>query len=239
MKKIFYKSPTILSCVGCIGVVITSVYASKATLKADKLLKDAENSKGEKLTKLETAKIVVHTYAVPVIFGVSTIACVLGSNVLNKKNQATLMSMYALADNSFKEYRKKLIELHGKEIDDEVMDSVIREHCEYHQIHSDTPDKKMRFYEPLSKRFIYAYEREIIDAEYHLNRNFVLRGYSPLNEFFEFLGINKTDYGDDVGWTSSYGYYWIDFEHHYARDEKGVYFVIDSMFPPDDGYLEC
>lgn len=112
MKKIFYKSPTILS---CIGVVITSVYASKATLKADKLLKDAENSKGEKLTKIETVKIVVPTYAVPVIFGASTIACILGSNVL-------------------------------KEIDDEVIDSVIRENCSYHQINSDIPDKKMRIY---------------------------------------------------------------------------------------------
>ena len=83
------------------------------------------------------------------------------------------------------------------------------------------------------------YEREIIDAEYHLNRNFVLRGYAPLNEFYEFLGLPKTEYGEMVGWTISDGYYWIDFEHRLiSRDDGGAdMYAIDMIFPPEPDFM--
>ena len=103
----------------------------------------------------------------------------------------------------------------------------------------DAPDDKVVFYEELSGESIVCYEREIMDAEYHLNRNFALRGYAALNEFYEFLGLPKTDYGDAVGWSMSYGYSWIDFEHRLInRDDGGTpIYSIDMIFPPDDDYL--
>ncbi len=79
-----------------------------------------------------------------------------------------------------------------------------------------------------------------MDAEYHLNRNFVLRGVASLNEFYAFLGLPETRYGDEVGWTVADGYSWIDFEHRLvSRDDGGDdVCVIDMLFPPHAGYLD-
>ena len=79
-----------------------------------------------------------------------------------------------------------------------------------------------------------------MDAEYHLNRNFVQRGYASLNEFYEFLGLPQTKYGDEVGWTCTDGYCWIDFEHRLiSRDDGGTeVYAIDMLFPPDAHYLD-
>lgn len=237
LSNVRLKIPTILTCVGAIGVVLTSVSASKATLKADKLLKEATNSKKEELTTSEILKIVTPIYVPSILIGASTIACIFGANILNKRAQASLASAYALLDEAFKEYRKKLIELHGEEADIEIRDAIAREHCNYHQIGLDTPDTKMKFYEPISDRFIYAYEKEIMDAEYHLNRNFVLRGYSPLNEFYKFLGLPETEEGDKLGWSCDYGYCWIDFEHRLVENDGDPYYRIVSIFAPDEEYL--
>ena len=38
----------------------------------------------------------------------------------------------------------------------------------------------------------------------------ILRGYTVLNELYDFLGIEQTDYSDKLGWTPmDDGEYWI------------------------------
>ena len=120
--KLFFKrnSSTILTCVGSIGVVTTAVLAVKATPKAIRLLESAEEEKGEELTTLETVKIAGPAYIPAAITGVSTIACIFGANILSKCQQASLMSAYALIENSYKEYKNKLKVLYGDDADKEI-----------------------------------------------------------------------------------------------------------------------
>lgn len=234
------SSPTILTCIGASGVVVTAVMVAKATPKAMTLLERAKWEKGEKLEPLEIIAIAGPAYIPSAIVGITTIGCIFGANALNRKQQASLTSAYALLNNYHKEYRNKLIELHGKETDIEVRNAMARVHCNYHQIDMDVPDGKVIFYDEISGKSILRYEREVMDAEYHLNRNFVLRGYASLNEFYEFLGLPQTKYGDEVGWTYTDGYCWIDFEHRLiSRDDGGTeVYAIDMLFPPDAHYLD-
>lgn len=179
---------------------------------------------------------VVPIYIPTIIFGTSTIMCILGANALNKKQQASLISAYALARNYHKEYRDKLIELYGEKTDIEVRNAMAREHCNYHQLKLNVPDKKVVFYDEISGKSIVRYEREIMDAEYHLNRNFTMRGYAFLNEFYYFLGLPASEYGGEVGWSMSSGIMWIDFEHRLIEksDDGGLAcYSIDMVFPPD------
>lgn len=239
--KVFFRknSPTILTCIGAGGMIATVVLAVKATPRAMKLLEDAENEKGEGLTKTEVIVTAGPAYIPATIIGLSSIACVFGANVLNKNQSASLASAYALLENSYKEYREKLIELYGKEADKEIRDAIIRDHCEYHVIDCDIPEDKLVWVDEISGNSVVRYEREIIDAEYHLNRNFTMRGYASLNEFYEFLGLPTTDYGDAVGWSISDGIYWIDFEHRLvSRDDGGPsVYAIGMVFGPDEDYL--
>lgn len=233
------RAPTILTCIGAFGVVVTAVSAAKATPKYLYLRERAEREKNEELTYSEVFQIVLQTYAPSFIFGTATIGCIFGANVLNKQKQASLASAYALLNSSYKEYREKLIDLHGKETDIEVRNAMAREHCDVCITDLDVPDGKVIFYDELSGETFVRYEREVMDAEYHLNRNFVLRGYASLNEFYMFLGLPQTNLGEVLGWTCTYGYSWIDFEHRLVtRDDGGPdIYAIDMVFGPDDKYL--
>ena len=79
-----------------------------------------------------------------------------------------------------------------------------------------------------------------MNAEYHLNRNYILRGYSYLNEFYEFLGIEDTDYGSVLSWApNDDGMYRIDFDHRKLIMEDGLeVYIIEMSFEPTYDFLE-
>ena len=85
---------------------------------------------------------------------------------------------------------------------------------------------------------------EVTEAELHLNRNYQLRGYCELNELYEFLGLEPTEYGATVGWGMGvgfefYGYSWIDFEHELTTMPDGLEcFVLDMPFLPTADFMD-
>ena len=81
---------------------------------------------------------------------------------------------------------------------------------------------------------------QVMNAEYHLNRNYILRGYFYLNEFYEFLGIEETDYGSVLGWAQNDdGMYWIDFNHRKLIMEDGLeVYIIEMPFDPTYDFPE-
>lgn len=223
------NASTILTIVGGIGVVGTAVLAVKATPKALALVEEAEVEKGEKLGKWETVKVAGPAYIPAIATGVGTLICVFGANVLNKRNQAALTSAYALIDNAYKEYKGKLKELYGEEAHNKIVDAIAVEKAEDIRVCSynltsycdlsvaDGTSEPRLFYDEYSNRFFETTVEQVMNAEYHLNRNFVLRGFVYLNEFYEFLGLEPTDYGSKVGWSIDDDcMFWIDFNHHKA-----------------------
>lgn len=234
------RAPTVLTCLSAAGVIATTIMAVKETPKALKLLDEAKEEKGEELTKVEIICVAAPVYIPSFVMGLATISCMFSANVLNKRKQASLTSAYALLENYHKNYRKTLIDLHGEEADIEVRTEMARKSCSYHCIDLDIPDEKVVFYDEISGESIVRYERDIIDAEYHFNRNFTMRGYASLNEFYDFLGLPQTDYGDEVGWSMSSGIMWVDFEHRLiSRDDGGRdIYMIDMVFSPESDYLD-
>lgn len=108
--RLFVKrnASTILTGLGSIGVVATSIMAVKATPKALRLIEEAETKKGEKLTKWEKVKVSSPSYISTIGLGIATVTCIIGAEILNQKAQASLISAYALLDQSYKDYRRKL-----------------------------------------------------------------------------------------------------------------------------------
>jgi hypothetical protein len=240
-------SATILTFVGVVGVVATAVSAAKATPKALELLDKATEEKGEELTKTEIVKTAGPAYIPSVLIGASTIACVFGANVLNKHQQATIVSAYALANNAYKEYRGKVVELFGEETDNKVRDAIAMDKRN-EEITAYAPGQgplvvsrgeKLLFYEEHRGKYFEATMEDVINAEYHLNRNLTLRGYTDLNEFYSFLGLEPTDFGDGLGWDSwklqeMYDSQWIDFVHRKTTvsDDGLECYFIEMLFPP-------
>lgn len=225
MKAILRKSQkfvkrngsTILTVTGGVGVVTTTVLAIKATPKALMLLEEAEKEKGEELTKIEKVQVATPVYIPMVISGVATLACIFGANILNKRQQAALISAYALLDNSYKEYKGKVKELYGEDANDQVMAEIVKDKYEESE-EIETNSDEILFYDTFSDQFFLSTRVRVSQAEYNLNRSISMDGYASLNEFYEYLDIEPVDGGEELGWSDGgnltrYWQSWIDFEH--------------------------
>ena len=225
MNKLVYRSTiflkrnsaTILTCVGAVGVVATAIASVKATPKAMALLENAREEKGEDLTKIETIKTAGLAYVPAVLIGVSTIACIFGANALNKRQQAALMSAYALLDRSYSEYRSKVSELYGEDADKNVISAISKDKYDEIDI-PEVEDGKELFFDFYSMQYFESTMEKVLQAEYNLNRNLTVYGFASLGEFYDELGIGSTSATRSVGWSAEaggmfYGYSWIDFEH--------------------------
>lgn len=226
------NTSTILTCVGGAGVIATSVLAVKATPKALTLLENAKAEKGEDLRKLEKVKVAGPAYIPAVIIGASTIACIFGANIMNQRQQAALMSAYALLDNSYKDYKKKLAELYGEDTVEEIREEIVRD--KYEEDPYPIEDGKQLFYDEFSQRYFESTTEDVLRAEHEVNRMLAVHYGVYLNEFYELLGIERMDYGDYLGWSTGeivemQWYSWIDFHHHKVIMDDGLEVTIITM----------
>ena len=232
MSFVKHNSPTILTCIGAAGVVGTAVLTGKAVVKASKLLEEAREEKGEDLTPIETLQVAGPTYAPAVLTGVATITCIFGANNLNKKKQAALISAYTLLDRSYKDYKEKVNELYGEGTDRNVRNELAKDQYDENDISVDG-DKQL-FYDEFSERYFESTTEKVLKAEYELNKTIAVDCGAFLNEFYKLLGIDRTDYGDCMGWPSfelaeTYGYCWVDFEHTKVTMDDGLECTIITM----------
>ena len=131
-------SPTIMFAAGAVGFVATAVLASKATLKMDGILKEAENDRAKiekaetehsdkytaedaeqdrKLSRVKLAIEVAKAYAPTVVVGVGTLALFTGAHIILQRRVVGLTAAYAAVDKAFKEYRQRVVADVGVEKD--------------------------------------------------------------------------------------------------------------------------
>lgn len=241
--KLFFKrnASTILTCVGGIGVVATAVVAVKDTPKAMQIIEKAKEEKGEDLTTVEKIEVAGPAYIPAFAIGVSTLACIFGANALSKRGQASLVSAYALLDNSYKEYKKKVEELYGEGADERVKGEIARD--KYDETDVSIEDEKQLFYDYFSERYFESTMEEVLKAEYELNRELHTKDYAYLNEFYDLLGLDGIQSGWDFGWSmgaslSHYWKTWIDFGHEKVEMEDGMECYILTMTEPIPNFDE-
>lgn len=238
------NSSTILTCIGGMGVIATTVMAIKATPKALKRIEEAKEEKGDELTKFEVVKATAPVYIPTIVTGAATLTCIFGANVLNKRKQAALMSAYALLDQSYKDYRGKVIELYGTDAHNAVQAELARDAYEKEENPLEVEDGNQLFYDSFSGRYFETTMEKVLKAEYELNRIFSTSGYACLNEFYEDLGLERADYGDELGWSTyemgeMYMHTWLDFTHTKAEMDDGLECcIIEMVYPPTVGFME-
>jgi hypothetical protein len=133
-------SPTLLFAVGVAGVVTTVVLASRATLKMEEILVEAEKRRadiGDALeleteeysledahkdgvtNRVKTAVAIGKLYAPAVAVGVVSVGCLTGSHVILSRRNVALTAAYAGLDKVFKEYRARVVDELGVDKDEE------------------------------------------------------------------------------------------------------------------------
>ena len=224
---------TILAIGASVGVVLTAIETGKATIKAEKLLE--LNAAEPDYTTKEKVKDCWKFYLPATALGVGTIACILGSNALNKKQIASLTAAYMALGKTYQEYRKQVQKQLGSEQEADI----------FKKAQSEKPDEsqKLLCYEPISKRYFHATEAELLTAFYEVNHDFALNGYIALNDFYGYLNLDFVPELDNRGWSADYlgemwENYWIDFSYTKQQTDDGleVYYV-SAFQEPVENYL--
>lgn len=236
-------SPEILVVSGVVGVVASAVMACKATTKLDSILEESKeqvekihgyvesegysekySAEDEKkdltIVYTKSAIKIVKLYGPSVVLGALSIGAILGGHNMLRKRNLALAAAYTALDTSFKDYRGRVIERFGKELDRELRFNIQNKEIESVVTNEDgteSIEKKsvsvvgnLDGYSPYAK----FYDDGCIgwEKDPELNLMFLRRqqdaaneilkrdGYLFLNDVYEMLGIPKTTAGQLVGW---------------------------------------
>lgn len=233
-------SGTILTIIGSTGVVATAILSVKAVPKAEALLTDAYNKKGAPLTTAEKIRASWKAYIPAGVTGISTIACIFGINYLSTRNQASLMSAYALLDNTFKEYRNKVNDIYGEDADSKVKAAIVESKEDY-----DLPleDDKLLFFDWHSMRHFTSTMSHVMQAECAFLELIRGKGYATMNEYYSLLGLPPVSFGETLGWfdyerIDPYRCEELEFHYEEMTMKNGMKcWVIDTNLPPTTDFI--
>ncbi len=143
--KLQKKSPEILIVTGVVGMVVATVMACKATIKASEVAEttkdalddiheaeekgatNAGNPYTKKDSQQDLVQVYTHTavsyaklYAPAAIMGAASITCILTSHRIQKQRNVALATTLAATNKAFKDYRGRVIERFGEQVEKEL-----------------------------------------------------------------------------------------------------------------------
>ena len=241
--KLKKHSPEILVVGGVVGLVTSGVMACKATTKLSAILDDSKEQielfdkvaanpemvkeeytvedaeKDKKIVKVQTAVKVAKLYAPSVAVGVVSIGAIFASNNIMRKRNVALGAAYATVDQAFKDYRNRVVDRFGEELDKELRYNLktkeVKETVEDENGKKKTVKKKIKYMDsPMPSEFAVIYDDGcagwtkdpednkffLIQQQRYANERLKRRGYLSLNEVYELLGFPSTKAGQVVGW---------------------------------------
>ena len=244
--KLKKHSPEILVAAGVVGVVASGIMACKATLKATEVMDNAKKDindirdvaadaeagiipaseytqedykKDLTIVYVQTGVKLAKLYAPAIALGALSITGIVYSNRILSKRNAAIAAAYATVDRGFKEYRGRVVERFGKELDRELKYDIKAKEVE--EIETDEKGKEKIVKKPIntatvSERSSYSrvfdetcpnWER---NAEYNnmflrqtenwANKKLQENGFLFINDVYDMLGFQKTQAGQVIGW---------------------------------------
>lgn len=272
MFNVKKHSPEILIVAGIAGVVTSAVMACKATMKVNEVLEDtkeninkvhdvmADQGISEKeYSKEDSARDLAIIYGKagvklaklygPAIAlgGLSLTAIVCSNNILRKRNVA-LAAAYTAIDTSYKQYRSRVIEKFGENVDREMKYGIKAVQIEEKTVDENGKKKTVKKtvevvnpydYSDYARFFDVGNPNWEKDSEYNLmflkrqqayaNDKLKANGYLFLNEVYDMLGIPKSKAGQVVGWIydpeNGTGDNYVDFGIYNVNREAARDFV--------------
>lgn len=238
---------TILAVVASVGVVATAIETGRASTKAQKIIEknaiaiDCENYGKSCYTTKQKVLDCWKVYVPAAILGGGTIACILGSNALNKKQIASLTAAYMALGKTYQEYRRQVAECIGAE-EEKKLRMEVAEKAKGEDVQRDKDGDVIRlFYEPASKRYFHATMSRVIEASYYFNRELATNGCISVNEWCNYLCADEltvTPEGDQMGWCLDqliydWDAYWMDFEYDKQITDDGLecYYLAPALDP--------
>ena len=241
--KVRKYSPEILAGVGVVGVIASTVMACKATTKLNDILAESKEQleqiktvavdpayadkyteddakKDTTITYVQTGVKVAKLYAPSVILCASSLGCLLASNNILRKRNAALSAAYMTVDKSFKEYRRRVAERFGDEVEKEIRYNIKAKEITTVDEEGNEVKETVKVIEGADNPTTYSDYARFFDEscpawqndpEYNLtflraqqqyaNDLLKAQGRLFLNDVYKMLGIDITKAGQVVGWV--------------------------------------
>lgn len=229
------NSPQIFMAMGIAGMVGATLFACKASIEFNEEVKESrariDDIRASKdISEEDRSKMIascyIHTtikgvslYTPAVILGGLSIASILTSNKIMQERNAALATAYMGLENKFKQYRDRILDRFGEQVEyevyngvkpKEIVETVTDENGEEHTVTKTVYEKtgpSCSMYEALFDEKSRSFEP---DANYNRmfveqcekNANIKLRrqGHLFLNEVLDMLDLPRTKAGNFVGW---------------------------------------
>lgn len=267
-------SPEILLALGIVGVVSSTVMACKATLKAPAILDEARDNFSKIDLALETIdnpeiyneedyrkdKVIasaqflmkmLEIYGPAIVVGVISIGMLVGSNRILSRRNAAILSAYKLIDESFKQYRKRVVDELGPDVDKyfrfkkktdkplRIVDKKGKE-VDFDEMEVDLPGELVddadeqypsvyaRYFDSSSTQWRKDHSTNqffLKSQQNYANDLLRVRGHVFLNEVYDSLGIPRSQAGAVVGWVKGHGDDFIDFDIYNPVNEENVDYI--------------
>lgn len=228
MKK---HAPTILTILGGLGVVGTTITAVKATPKALNIIEESKEDKD--LSKLDIVKMTWKEYIPTGLCMFGTITCIFSANYLNKKTQSSLIAAYSLLDKSYKQYIEASKELYGENAKKEIIGKIAEDNCNSSIIQNENMlDEEYLFFDWQTINYFQAKINDVLKAEKMMNEQLAATGYVSMYDFYDFLGIEAKEGIRNIGWTDNGKFEELKFEHQRTVMDDGLecfVIVIDDL----------
>lgn len=242
------KSPELLMAAGLLGFAGTVVLACKATLKVEEIIAEAEEKidkiksvhegrvelkegmtytdkdyqKDMGIVYVQTAGKFVKLYGPAITMGIASIFCILSSQNIMKKRNVALAAAYKAVEQGFADYRSRVVEEYGEEVDRDFKNGVRKETVTVTEEDENGKKKKAKkVVETVDPNTHSVYARFFDEScpnwsktpEYNLlflksQQNYAndllhARGHLFLNEVYDMLGMERSQAGAVVGWVIS------------------------------------
>lgn len=247
--------PAILTAISAVGTIATGYFAAKAGYKSVNKIEEAVKDKGEDLTASEKVKAVGAMYIPAIVCGAITIASGFGGYAVGRKINLGLGAAYLAARKRSEEYEEAVKEEYGEEGHAKILtrlampdveraqDMNLRSEClgTVCKLDWNAPDEERTFLDAWSGKYFISTINRVMNAEACLNRNFVLCGHVPIEQWYDFLGIQHPEKCKeaDYCWDIEDELCWIDFNHYRLTTDDGfeAYVIEFACAPyPDPGY---
>lgn len=248
IMKIKKHSPEILIIAGIGGTIASTVIACKATMKVNKIAEDtkhslerihaaaesgiteagesysSENSKRDlAILYIQTGVSFAKLYAPAVVLGALSITSILASNNILRKRNVALGAAYAAMDQAFRNYRGRVVDRFGEQVDAELKYGIKAKKFEETAVDPETgKEKKVKqtvmvadpnlqseyavYFDNKSRNYETNpdYNRMFLRAQQAFaNDKLQSRGHLFLNEVLDDLDLPRTPAGQIVGWTKN------------------------------------
>ena len=273
--KLKKHSPEILVVAGVAGIVTSTVMACKATTKVNDIVDEAKEtidkihdsvnkglhtSDGEEYTEevankdltivyVQTGWKFVKLYGPAVALGIVSVGCMIGSNRILSKRNVALAAAFKAVNTSFKEYRGRLIDRFGKDLDRELRFGIKAKEVEETVVDENgnetTVTKTVETIDPNTAHSLYSVvwcegsngwtknaelnKVFLIQQQNYANDTLKMNGILTLNEVYDMVGAPRTAYGQIAGWVwtedSTIGDNFVDFGIFDIHNEKACDFV--------------